>query len=247
MQKKKELKIEKRQVQHNDYQKEFETFSANTQVSARFIGYYAELHRQAQLPENLEALNQNPRFWLDYRYMTLESAFIAFGRIFGSPEDKFGNESHCIDRLMICAKRTDFFSSENLRKRKIKDSPNHAEWLEEYMCKAHILGAGDWLEMQKYVDEIKRLWSRVKPIRNKIYAHAEVLDNEKKEAYLREISPTKLLELSSHLQILERILRQAEQNGAKPDYSFCSLFSFEIAKGELKGLLELIKRARVSL
>lgn len=212
-----------------DYEKEFEIFSSNINQAARSFYYHIELNQQVyddgikhqKMPDGYfqdskfyQAVDANAQFWMDYKHGSILFVVIVLGRIFDPNPN-----SYSINRLVKSARESGF-TNEKLRERKIKGSDNSDEWIEDYMSDAHELLDSDFEEISNYAKEACTKWSNIKDLRNKIYAHQDVIDEERKIGIFQQGKYSVLEELIEQLLTLEHIFFQAFHNGKKPDFDY---------------------------
>lgn len=214
------------------YEKEFEIFSTNVNAAARFFYYHSLIRQSAtDYPLYLEALNKNERFWKDYNYSSTLSFIIILGRVFDKPKN-----SHKIERLIAEAKKSGLFTNDELRKRKMKGSDNHAEWIDSYMQDAYELNDKDWEVMETFVSETRKLWDDISDIRHKIFAHQQVLDDSKSLEITQKGKYDNIQTIIQRLLTFENVLWQAFHNGEKPDFEFINTRKENDAKKEIESL-----------
>jgi hypothetical protein len=179
-----------------------------------------------------QALNANAQFWNDYNYASLLYAIVTLGRIF----DK-NKKSHGIRRLTKIAKSSGLFTKKELRARKISGSENASEWIDAYMDNVSEISSKDYYQFLRYIVTTRKLWESVKDVRNKLYAHQDVLSPEKKSRILEKATYDIFEQIISRLLTIEKVLWQAFNNGGKPDFEFVSLEISQRAKADISSLL----------
>jgi len=197
------------------YKARYKEFSQNVDYAARTWHHHVHLNNRAAEDERiLAALNKAARFWLDSRYSAIQTTIIFLGKVFDPNSNTFSFDT----MLSSARKEPEHFSKEALRKRKI-DNIGAFEGLDEYIKEASELNDEDIRSISKQAKKAKAIWARIKPLRDKVYAHSEILsDDERAGLY----SPVKNGDITSVIQILLNIsqaLWQAEFNGRKPDFS----------------------------
>lgn len=231
-----------------DYEQELEIFSSNINIAARAYYYYIEINNQVDqdglyhqslegghfiYSKKYQAMQANARFWNDYKYFTVQSLFICLGRIFTKDNCK-NNKSHCLDRLLKKIRNTDVFKKEKLKERK----KNLLENLDEYMRNVHELSENDFTEIENFVLEAKNEWNKIKNVRHKIFAHQDLLNEDKKSEILKMADNLAIEKIINCLLTLEHILCEAFNNGKKPDYSYCNTRLQNSVRNDVEKLLE---------
>lgn len=211
------------------YEKEFEIFSSNINQAARSFYYHQEIQRQIyddgikhqNMPDGyfqnskmFQAMQANSQFWMDYKHSSIVFAIIVLGRIL----DKNAN-AHKIERLIETAQKSGFFKNEKLRERKINGSNNSHEWIDNYMQNAHEFSDNDFKKISDFASETRKKWKNVKDLRNKIYAHQEAMDDQKKSSIFEKSKYAVFEEIIERLLTLEHILWDSFHNGKVPDFN----------------------------
>ncbi len=220
-------------VDDKGYKKHYTEFSQNVDFAVRTWHHYVHLNNRAnEEPTILSALNKAPRFWMDQGYSAVQTTIIFLGKIF----DNDGS-AHNVDKTLKTANNEkEHFSKAELRKRKI-ESGGEFEGIDEYVENATELNSNDLKIISAEVKKAKVIWERIKPLRDKIYAHNQMLsDAERKELY----GAVKNADINDILQILLNVsnaLWQAEFNGHKPDFSSNHIQPIEWAKKDIEELI----------
>jgi hypothetical protein len=220
----------------SEYKKHYEQFSQNVAFAVRTWHHHVHLNNRANEDSAiLAALNKAPRYWLDQRYSAVQTTIIFLGKIF----DKDGQiyKVYNIDKTISAVDtEKEHFKKEKLRKRKV-ESGGEFEGIDEYIKNASEFDSDDLSTIVAEVEKAKNIWERIRPLRDKIYAHNEMLsDEERKELY----EAVKNSDLNDILQILLNVsdaLWQAEFNGRKPDFSSNHTQPIEWAKKEIEELI----------
>ena len=141
------------------------------------LHYYLELGNRAAEQDALNALNKNARFWNDYNYAALKTVIIFLGKIFDPDANAFS-----LSKLFNSVKSNlSHFSRDSLKRRKVSIAVEF-EGLDEYLADAHELGKEDTKLIKQQIREARIIWKKIEPLRNKIYAHDEMLPEEEKTA-----------------------------------------------------------------
>lgn len=236
-----------------NYEQEFKIFSSNINQAARAFYYHQEFQRQIyddgikhqNMPNGyfqdsklFQAVQDNAQFWMDYKDCTIVFTVIVLGRIFD--KDKKYQKSHHIERLIESANNSGFFTNEKLRERKIKGSDNSHEWIDNYMKNTHELSQDDFKNIYDYAKKTRENWESVKDLRNKIYAHQDVIDDLKKNAIFEKSQYLVFEEIIQRLLTLENVFLEAFSNGRAPDFDFKNQHIKNAALKDVKSLLEKI-------
>lgn len=237
-----------------NYEQEFKIFSSNINQAARAFYYHQEFQRQVfddgikhqNMPNGyfqdsklFQAVQDNAQFWMDYKHCSIVFAVIVLGRIFD--KDTKYQKSHHIERLIESANNNSgLFTNEKLRERKIKGSDNSHEWIDNYMKNTHELSQDDFKNIYDYTKETREKWESVKDLRNKIYAHQDVIDDLKKNAIFEKGQYLVFEEIIQRLLTLENVFLEAYSNGSAPDFDFKNQQIKNAVLRDVKSLLEKI-------
>ena len=156
-----------------DYKRHFKQFSQNISFAARIWHRHVQLNGRANKdPAILAALNKAASYWLDQQYISVQTTIIFLGKIFDEKR-----RAHNVEKTLKAAREeSDYFDKKNLRKRKVELS-DEFEGLDEYIQNANELGIDDLKAIGVEVEKSKSVWKHIKPLRNKIYAHNEMLSD----------------------------------------------------------------------
>ena len=217
----------------SDYKKHYDAFEQNTAFAVRAWHHNVHLNNRAnEDPAILAALNKAPRYWLDQRYSAVQTTIIFLGKIF----DNDGRAYNVDKTLKAANNEKERFSKFELRKRKVQLG-GEFEGIDQYVANATELNNNDLKVIWAEVKKAKTIWKRIKPLRDKIYAHNEMLsDGERKELY----GAVKNSDINDILQILLNVsdaLWQAEFNGHRPDFSSNHTQPIEWAKKDIEELI----------
>ena len=163
--------------QASDYKKHYTEFAQNVAFAVRAWHHHVHLNNRADKdPGILTALNKAPRFWLDQRYSAVQTTIIFLGKIFDND-----GRAHNVDKTLRAANNEkEHFSKTELRKRKI-DSGGEFEGIDEYVENATELNSDDLKIISAEVRKAKVIWERIKPLRDKIYAHNQMLSDVERD------------------------------------------------------------------
>jgi hypothetical protein len=113
------------------------------------------------------------------------------------------------------------------------------------MSNAHELSKEDCKEIIKFTIIIRKKWKVIKPIRNKILAHQEKLEEGRILEILKKGQYDRFEEIIQDLLTLENIFQGAFLNGTKPDYDFKNSWVKSEREEEVKRLFKLLQHGSV--
>lgn len=199
----------------SDYKKHYQKFHQSISFAARTWHHHVHLQNRAAEDKNiLDALNKAPRFWLDLRYSSVQTTIIFLGKIF----DKEPNAYNVDKVLKLAHREKNYFSRESLRKRKI-EAAGEFYGLDDYIECASELDEKDLKAINQQIKKAKTIWKSLKPLRDKIYAHNEVLSDSERESLYAEVKNSDLPMIIQILLNVSNALSEAEHNGKKPDFT----------------------------
>jgi len=195
----------------NDYTKHYKEFSRNVDFAARTWHRYVHLNaRASEDKEILEALNKAAAFWVDFNYSSFQTTIIFLGKIF--THEPF---AYSIDKTLNAASANEaHFSKSELRKRKPE-----FDGIDEYIENSTELTAAHVKSIKRKAREAKDIWGKIKPLRNKVYAHSDILSDEEKQALFQAVNRDDINKIIQILLNISHALWQAEFNGREPDFS----------------------------
>jgi hypothetical protein len=219
------------------YENHYRAFSENITFAARILHYYLRMGFHAQEnSEELKAINQSPRFWLDWNFMALQTVIIFLGKIFDGQ-----SRTHNLTALLEALPNSmSHFSKEELRKRKIKAGLTDLEILDTYIADAHELDASDIIAINEQAEEAKKIWKKIYPLRNRFYAHHQMLTNEERDKLFRRVTYDELELIVQILLNISFALEQAEINGRKPDFDTDYEGPINRAEGEVDRMIQTL-------
>lgn len=220
-------------VKNSDYKKHYEQFSQNVAFAVRTWYHHVHLYNKAS--ENsaiLDALNKAPRYWLDQKYSAVQTTIIFLGKIFDTD-----SKAHNVDKTLRAANdEKEYFSKPELRKRKIALS-GEFEGIDEYIDNATELSADEFKIISSEVKKAKVIWGRIKPLRDKIYAHNEILSDQKRKELYEAVKNSDINEILQILLNITDALWEAEFNGRKPNFASNHTQTIEWAKKDIEELI----------
>jgi AbiU2 len=217
----------------SEYKKYYAEFSQNVAFAVRTWHHNLYLNSRASDDDALhKALNRAPRYWLDQRYSALQTTIIFLGKIF----DKDGR-AHSVDKTIKAAReQRGHFGRKKLRERKIEIG-GEFNGIDEYIENASELTIEDIEVISAEITKAKALWERIRPLRDKVFAHNEILSEAESKTLFEAV---KYADMSEILQILLNVSNafwQAEFNGRKPDFSTQFTRPIEWAKKDIEELI----------
>lgn len=233
-----------------NYEHEFEIFSSNINQAAYAFYYHIELQRQIQkdglkhekkrdgyfqYSKIFQGVSANAQFWNHYKYSSILTAIITVGRILDKP-----STTHKIERLITAAESSDLFTRKSLRERKMKGSDNAHDWIDSFMNNTYELCAEDFKKIHDFVEHTRKKWESIKDLRNKVYAHQEVMDNLKKTAIFQKSTYAAFEDIIKRLLKIEHIFWEAFNNGKKPDFRFQNKRIHRYTKKDIQSLLNTL-------
>lgn len=217
----------------SEYKKHYQQFSQNVAFAIRTWHHHVHLNNRAnEDPLILAALQKSPRYWDDQRYIAVQTTIIFLGKIFDNDSRVYN-----VDKTLRAANdEKKHFSKSELRKRKV-ESGIQFEGIDKYLENVAELSNEDLKVIGLELKKAKAIWERVKPLRDQVYAHNQMLSkDEQKEIY----EAVKNSDINQILQILLNIsdaLWQAEYNGRKPDFSIDKTEAIDRAKEDIEKLI----------
>ncbi|NOR42081.1 MAG: hypothetical protein GQ572_02005 [Gammaproteobacteria bacterium] len=192
---------------------ELEIFRSEAQSGAQYLyGLLSFNSIVGEKKKTRDAVNRTPLFWNSAMGAFQTSFFIVLGRIFDQ------KSPHNIDRLIKTAQdNISIFSSNALKKRKLNDSDNAHEWIDDYMKSVYVPTAKDFRELRKKINIYRKIYkSNYKDIRHKIYAHKQVTDAEDVQKLFSKTNFRELQKVFVFVNALYEALWQLYNNGRKP-------------------------------
>jgi hypothetical protein len=216
-----------------DYKKHFKEFSQNVAYATRTWHHYVHLNnRAAEDKKILSSLNKAPRFWLDHRYSAVQTTILFLGKIFDT------GTTFNIDKTIKSAhQEKKHFSKEKLRQRKI-EMAGEFDGLDDYITKASELDGIDLKVISAEVKKAKSIWGRIKPLRDKIYAHNEILSDDERKSLYSQIKNSDIEDIIQILLNISNALIEVELNGNKPDFTNDYQRPIKEAHNEIENLIK---------
>jgi len=226
-------------VKASEYKKHYDEFAQNVAYAARTWHHHVHLNnRAAEDQVILAALDKAARYWLDQRYAAVQTTIIFLGKIFDND-----GRVHNVDKTLRAAhEEKEHFSKTELRKRKV-ESGGEFEGLDEYVQNATEPDSEDFKAISAEVKKAKVIWERIKPLRDKIYAHNEILSDAERKALYEAVKNDDITEILQILLNISEALWQIEFNGRRPDFSSNCTKPIEWAKDNVEKLIASLLHA----
>ena len=235
------------------YEKEFDIFSNNVGKAALTFHYHREFNERVYedspkqhnpQPNSLQCskifmgVDVNAGFWKAYSYSSIVCIIISLGRIFDD-----NKKSHGLCRMIKLAKKSNSFAKVKLRERVISKSKIPSDKIEDFMKRTHELSTDDFSDIEEYSKVTKEKWDSIKDIRNKIFAHQDMMDDYKKEAIFQKCEYIVFEEIIDRLLTIENIFCEAYKKGSKPDFTYKdTYFRGMVSEDVSKLLLKLAEK-----
>jgi len=216
-----------------DYIKHYEQFSKNVDFAVRTWHRHVYLNNRANEDSAiLAALNKAPNYWQDQNYIAVQTTIIFLGKIFDN--DNLANN---IDKMLRSVNNgKGHFSKTELRKRKV-ESGGEFEGIDEYIENANALSSEDLKAISVEVKKAKAIWDRIRPLRNQIYAHNQMLSDAEREKLYKAENNADINDILQILLNISQALFQAFHNGRRPDFSTNHTQPIEWAKQDIEELI----------
>ena len=196
------------------FESELEVFRSEVQAGTQCFYAYLAVHAVAADHKSVHRLlNQAPLFWNTCLGALQTAAFVALGRVFDQDP-----RSHNLDRLLrIAQENPKMFSKEALARRKQGANPEPPEWLDNYLQDAYVPTKSDFLRIRAHVTKKRKIYDKCyRHLRNKVFAHKEVTEQEEVSALFARTNIRELQRLFTFLDSLHGALWQLFINGQKP-------------------------------
>lgn len=134
--------------------------------------------------EQVELLNTNVTFWIQYEASFTSTLLIRIRRLYESKNSTFNFQKF----IKYCLENVSDFSISALKSRKISGSDNAEEWIDEYMAGIYGAQPDDFKELSKTVREnSKKMKGKYSNAASTIYAHAVHMDVETIQSITSEL------------------------------------------------------------
>jgi hypothetical protein len=195
------------------FKRHLEIFRTEAQSGAQCL--YAFLAIKSAISENrrfLNAVNDTPLYWKTSLASLQSSFFIILGRVFDR------SSKHNVFKLLDLADRNrQVFSLDALAARKSAASTNADEWLPEYLLTAHVPNDVDFRRLRTRAKHYEKIYlSSYKKIRNRIYAHKEIVDSVRVQTLFSKTKVRELENMFIYLVKLHECLWNLLENGHEP-------------------------------
>jgi hypothetical protein len=190
------------------FERELEILRTEAEEAAQHLYAYLAIHATAaQHSEVANLLNTAALFWNTTLRALQTSAFIALGRAFDNDKD-----SHGVARLLrLAVDNPQIFTLDALAVRKQGNNPTRPDLSSAY---APVPADFEWL--QQKIDEHKAIYDeKIKPLRNKIFAHKDIQSNAKIHELFARTNIREWQTVTLFLQSIYNALWQLYFNGMK--------------------------------
>lgn len=195
------------------FKKHLEIFRTEAQSGAQCL--YAFLAIESAVADHrrfLDAVNKTPLYWKTCLASLQMAFFMTLGRVFDRSSD------HNIFKLLEIAEQNPaIFSLDSLAARKRAASQNANDWLDEYLRNAHVPNNADFLRLRRRASHYEKLYLSIyKRIRNKVYAHKEIVDSVRVQTLFSKTRTRDLENMFIYLIKLHECLWNLLENGREP-------------------------------
>jgi hypothetical protein len=200
------------QMTEAEYWSDCQYLKNEIDYAVEFFEAQEEINRLAISDEAiLKALNADALFWVIRQHSLQLSLFITLGRIFDESKD-----AHSAHRVIgATLKHPEFFSKNALAARKCAGRAK-PDWLDSFMSDTWEPNTQELRPLKKALTaQAKKFNDIYLPIRNKVYAHRQVLDGNEFKLFKK----TNRAEVRSILKFLRELIDAIEDlylNGRKP-------------------------------
>ena len=196
--------------------KELEVFRNEEQAAQSYFFAYLGICSATCDERVLDSLNIAPHFWLTTKHALLLGTFVALGRIFDQ------NTRHNVDRLLkVASNDLGLFSRDGLAHRRQSEGMTAAR-AADYASDKYEPTAKDFRVLRKKVGEQRRVYkARYKDIRDKIFAHKELSDENDTSSLFKKTNISEMKAILAFLHALHDALLQLLNNGRKPVLRVC--------------------------
>jgi hypothetical protein len=219
------------------YYKHFEAFHNNANYAARVFQYYETIEK-SNTHNSWEhvALNKSARYWLDWRYMALQTVIITLFKIFDTQSRTLNMRA----MLKALPENLQFYSTAALIERRKQGGMTDPEMLVGVASRSHDLNAADLKRFEKQAEQAEELWKKFEPLRHRIYAHHQMLSDEDRDRLYSKTTYKNLRRVILILLSMANALQQSELNGTKPDFRRKYISPFSASEREAKKLLKTL-------
>jgi hypothetical protein len=196
----------------NEFENELAIFQVEHETAQQYFFSYASLRELAATNSDvLRSMQETSLFWLTVERAMLLSTFIALGRIFDQ------NSHHNLDRLIAAAtKQVAAFSRGALAARR-RAAGMSADDADHFVRHAFEPSAADFTSLGDEIEKRRKIYNaRYRKVRNKVFAHNEVVDPTEANTLLEGTTVNETKELFAFLDALDVTLWQSFHNGRKP-------------------------------
>jgi len=190
----------------NNLRKEAET-------TIRVLYALKQFRHSITCKECVKKINKNTYFWQIYECSLRTNLFIGIRRLYENKNGTFNFQKF----IEMCIANVDLFSKESLRKRKLENSKNANEWIDEYMSNTYEVSEDDFTSLSRLVkNNSKKMKSIYSNVASTIFAHAVHIDHEIMHEMMKDLDFDEIEKaLNSIWHVYEQIWQMYE-NGREP-------------------------------
>ena len=169
--------------------------------------------------EDVEKLNENVHFWLIYESSLRTNLFLGIRRLYEGKSDSFNFQKF----IFYCIENVDKFSKESLRARKMADSSNADEWIDNYMQDVYEPTENDFKKLARGVrNNSKKMKGIYTEAASKIYAHAIHMDHASIASITDQLSFDEMESALLSIWHTYEQIWQMYENGREPQFDIGS-------------------------
>jgi hypothetical protein len=209
---------------------ELETFRIEVASATQFLLAYLTIGAVGRESRRvLDALNDTPLFWNTATASLQQAGLIAIGRVFDQ------KSPHNIDQLLrVVIDNPQAFSKQALAARKMADSASAQSWLGPYLQTVYTPRQRDFQRLRRHVGKHRKVYeSQFRDIRNKLYAHNEIVDPAEIAALFSKTRLKDLQRLVLFMNQLYEAVWQLLHNGRRPSLRPMKYSAARIARKRL--------------
>lgn len=186
------------------------------EVEDTLASYYTdkEINDYASKNESaLRRMNANPSFWVVTAHALQTTFMITLGRVFD-----LNSRSHSIEKLLTeTVAHPEYFSKEALARRKRAIAGPEPVWLDEYLKRAWEPDVAGLERLRTALTPSRSKYDTAfKPIRDKLFAHQDVMDRANIQVLIGKGLITDLERILYDLHDVLSCISQLAHNGEEP-------------------------------
>lgn len=191
------------------------TYQKEVEAALIYCHSYDFAMKLLSKPENNVEKNKNYFFWRIFATAVLSNLFICLGRIYDTHNNSFNFNKF----IKLCKKNIGEFSLQTIEIIKSRSADGRPEWLDEYLANCHNATIADLDDIHSMERSCRKRFSRnYIHMRHKIFAHAEITENDDINKILKQ-NNINIAEIIEYLNIHWSIYNQIfclYYNGRKP-------------------------------